>query len=467
MTERYIVTLDPGSSKLGLAVAKVCGRDINLVFYREYPSDGIRHGKVLNPLRAGNAIRTAVAEAEKELGIKIESVAVPLPRFGIRQEVAPGTIARTNPDECITIDEINLLKDNALDSYTPDDPVHEEVYEAIAQSFTTEDLFQCKEEDILGSVGDKIEGNFRIFIGSKGAVTNLERALSTAQLSTGRKYFEPALIADAVLTDSEMDNGVALFEIGAGVSSVSIYQAGNLRYYGSIPFGGRNVSIDIKNEAGIREVLAENIKLGYGACIPEKLQTMAAKTLMINDEDQVVSRKLPVTRLSEIIDCRMREIFEALLYCVHRSGLYGKLRSGIVLCGGSAELQGAASLLAGMSGLNVRVGYSRIKGITSTGFPQFKDESAAVSAAMILRAGTDPYFSSTASGANTGEELRDTVFDPGKEEKNETSKSVKKRHQPTWGKKVRLGVGGIVDDAVGLFDSTVGKLYENFDNQEN
>ena len=42
MEERYIASIDLGTSKLGLCVARVKGDDVQVVYYKETPSEGIR-----------------------------------------------------------------------------------------------------------------------------------------------------------------------------------------------------------------------------------------------------------------------------------------------------------------------------------------------------------------------------------------------------------------------------------------
>lgn len=384
MSERIIATLDPGSSKLILCVAKVDGENVEPIFSRRFPSQGIQYGKVVNPKRASDAIREAVREAENELGIKIASIGVPLPRLDIRQLPVTKPNERTDPSSYINEDEIRFLRDRAINECESLDRQTEEVYEAVAQSYTTEDLFQASEEMVMGSTGSSIEGNFKLFIGRKNASANLERAVEEAGLSIYRSFFAPCLNAGTILSPAEMDNGVAVMEIGAGVSSVAIYTDGILRHYGAIPFGGRNVTIDIKNECDLSETLAENIKLAYGACLPEKLQSLGEKTLLITNEEDGSSRKIPVKRLSEIIDCRMREIFEALLYMTQDSGLLSKLRSGIVLTGGGAALTNSANLLREMSGMNVRTGYPHPKRLSLNDHPVLQNTDSAESVGMIL-----------------------------------------------------------------------------------
>ena len=121
MEERYIASIDLGTSKLGLCVARVKGDDVQVVYYKETPSAGIRGSVVANPMKASLPLKKAIQEAEDELMIKILQVVVGMPRSDVRQETATGGIVRSNPDEYITEEEVENLKAMALESYPLDD----------------------------------------------------------------------------------------------------------------------------------------------------------------------------------------------------------------------------------------------------------------------------------------------------------------------------------------------------------
>ena len=389
MEERYITTVDLGSSKIALTVAKVSGEQVEVVYYRETPSEGIRKSFVLNPMKAAASLKKAVATAESELGIKILQVVVGLPGHGVQQVSASGTISRTNPDSCIEQSEIDLLKSNALAGSPKTDDPDEEVYGAVAQSFNADDMVGIPEEDVIGMTGEKLEGNFKLFIGSKKrSLTNIDKMLALAEIAPARKCFLPATTGNAVLTSSEKENGVALIEIGGDLTTLTIFHGGLLRHYSSIPFGGRSVTFDIKYQYGLRESLAENIKFAFGGCLPGKLQSLGEKIIQINDEDGSCLQ-IPVADLSEVIDARMREIFEAVLYNIEESGYADRLRNGLVLTGGGANLTNCALLLKEMSGYNVRTGYPRCKHISTMGCPSVNETSACASIGMLMDACKD------------------------------------------------------------------------------
>jgi len=388
MEERYIASVDLGSSKIALTVAKIYGDDIQILYYKERPSDGIRNSAVFNPEKASAPIREAIAEAEQELRIKILQVVVGLPRCDVRQEVSQAKVARVNPEESITAEEVEALKSLAQDEYPLQDPKNDELYGAIAQSFSDDENFQLIENDIVGVISESFEGNFKLFIGKKSHVKTIDKVFNNLGIAIARKYFTPDVTAKSVLTSDEMAGGVALVDFGGGATSVTIYQGRILRYYASIPFGGKVITYDICNECSISKHLAENIKLAFGACQPDRLQNLGEKIIQIEDEDMGGFKQIPVQYLSEIITARQREIIEAILWFIQESGLADNLRNGVVITGGGANMANLANYIKELSGYNVRKGLPRHL-FSASGCEGINETSATSSLGMILAAKND------------------------------------------------------------------------------
>ena len=384
MDERHLVAIDIGTSKIALTVAKVEGDNVQIIYYRETPSAGIKYSRVINPSKASGAIRQAVGTAEKELGIRITDMVAGLPKYEVRQNLATLSVDR-DADTCVSQEEINDIKGEAIKTYPLENKDSEMLFGAVAQSFGDDENIQIAENDVIGMAPERLESHFKVFVGQKKYVKDLNLAFHNAgDLHVVREYFTPDAIAKAVLYDFEMDNGVALVDLGAGVTSVSIYYGNIMRYYSAIPFGGSAITSDIKTECYITERLAENIKIAYGACLPEKLMSLSDKTLLINSNDAVPAKQVTVKYLSEIITARATEITEAILYEIQKSGFADRLRSGIVITGGGANLLNINNLIKDISGYNVRTGYP--KHSFSTSEEAVNDTSAAACIGMILMA---------------------------------------------------------------------------------
>ena len=390
MEERYIASVDLGTSKLAVCVARVQDRNVEVIYYKESPSVGIRYSYVLIPGKVRAGLKTAISEAQQALRIKIQQVIVGLPRWHVRQETASAGMTRPEPDNLIQEGEIRALKSMALESYPLEDSAKEVIYGAVAQSFSTEDCFNEPENDIVGMAAETLEGNFKVFIGNRRYSSNIDNVFNDLGIAIAKKYFTPGITAKAVLKSEQMENGVALIDLGAGVSSVTIFKDKIMRFYAAIPFGGNSVTSDIKSECNFSFELAENIKKAYGACMPNKLSTLGEKSIQIVDDDGNATAQVSVKYISEIITARMKEIIEALLFRIQESGYASEdyLRAGVVVTGGGAELVNCANYIKELSGYSVKIGRPR-RFFSCEGCTEASEASAATSMGMILSAKSD------------------------------------------------------------------------------
>ena len=458
--DRHIVAIDLGTSKIALTVAKAEGENVQIVYYKETPSAGIRYSSVFNPSHAGEPLSEAIRQAESALGIRITQAVVGMPKYPIRLESNTGKIEGRGDDADITAEDIAELKKSAQ-VYPLENQKLEAVYGAVAQSFSDGENFQIIENDIIGMSSDVLEGNFKIFIGKKGPLTKIDSALKKADVVAIRKYFTADTTAKAVLSESEMENGVALIDFGGGCTSVAVYCGNIMRHYASIPFGGNNITndIQIESEGTISRELAENIKLAFGACMPEKLQNMGDKIIHITSSSGEAERKLPVKYLSEIITARVEEIMMAILYEIHKSGYADKLRSGIVVTGGGAQLTNLGNFIFDLSGYRVRTGYPRNQ-FSCQDCDGLTDTTATTSLGLIMTAAQDktlncafsneslmpeqvtPVETETEDNAGNGElfkpeEIEVKIADDKPQQTKEPKET--KKHRVTWSPLEKLG----------------------------
>lgn len=383
--DKHIVAIDLGTSKIALTVAKVEGNDVQIVYYRETPSAGIRYSSVFNVKNVTEALASAISQAEDELNIKITQAVVGMPKYPVRKVNANAEIDGRGEDTDITEEDIDALKSFAQDSYPLEDVEKEAIFGAVAQSFSDGENFQIIEQDIVGMTSDVLEGNFKIFIGKKSDLSKVDQVMNRCGVAAIHKFFTADTTAKAVLNSSEMENGVALVDFGAGCTSVSIYHGNIMRHYASIPFGGKNITDDIKSEAQISDRLAENIKLAFGACMPDKLQSLSEKVIQIRSNCSEGDKSISVKYLSEIITARVEEIMMAVLYEIENSGFADMLRSGIVITGGVAQCANICNFINDISGYKVRTGYPKHL-FSHQGCEGLTDTTASTSIGLLLAA---------------------------------------------------------------------------------
>ena len=438
--EKYLAALDLGSAKIGFCVAKIQEGDAHIVHYQELPSEGIQSSAIYIPMLTAKAVRKAVADAEKALMIKISGVVVGLPRNDIAQVTASAALERKDPEEYVTPEEIQAIKEDALETYPLPDPEHQAIYGAIAQSFVLEDGMQLTEREIVGTLTPTIEGQFKVFVGRKQAVQAIEKIFKGTGIEVYKTYFLPEVMGKATLSREELKGGVALVDLGAGVTSVAIYRGGIMRYYAAIPFGGRTVTGDIETECSLEEDLAEKIKRRFGVCQPERLGPNSDKILQIRITDPY--RDIPVRYISEVITARYRELIDAVLFHIQESGMQNILRGGIVLTGGAAEQNGLEVMFREISGYNVRKGYPRTILSAPLGISVIRT-SATAALGMILAACDEGVPDCAAEQSEEKATAQETVVEaplpqpaePEEKEVKEAPQELAKAPNPESGKK--------------------------------
>src|SRR3546814_11582462 len=72
-------------------------------------------------------------------------------------------------------------------------------------------------------------------------------------------------VCSSDLSDEERDLGVALVELGAAVTTVSLFAGGMLVEMASLPFGASDITDDIASAFGIRRSPAQPLQSFYGS----------------------------------------------------------------------------------------------------------------------------------------------------------------------------------------------------------
>lgn len=356
MNERHIIAVDLGSEKIAVCGAKVVDDNISIEYFDgDTPSSCMIRSSIINEGNAVRNLRAAIEKAKTALGGEVAQIVTNLPDFPIRMKTGSSE-SHLDAEMNITAKDLDDLRVFAEDNNQPEDPKEDELYGTSALSFSTDDSMHLSAEDTIGMCTEKLKGDFLIFTGKKTPSKRIDTVANKLNVAVMRKYFTPLVISDVVLEKQEKRSGVALIDFGASVVSVSIFLGGVLRYYGAVPFGGHTITGDISRECDIPMALAENIKKAYGYCNPSKLQNMQDKMIMISGNSVTGDHQIYVKYLARIIEARMTEIVNAVLYEIQRSGFAEQLKAGLVITGGGAEMCGCVSMFEDCSGYQVRKG---------------------------------------------------------------------------------------------------------------
>jgi len=202
--------------------------------------------------------------------------------------------------------------------------------------------------------GVRLEANFHIITGQITAVNNIYRCVEKAGLKVAELTLEPIASADAALFDEEKQAGVALVDIGGGTTDITIFHEGIIRHTAVIPFGGNVITADIKEGCTVMHPQAEKLKVKFGSALANEVFDNRIITIpgLKGRDHKEISEK----NLARIIQARMEEVLDYVLWEIRRSGYERKLIGGVVLTGGGALMAHIDKLTEFHTGMSCRIG---------------------------------------------------------------------------------------------------------------
>jgi cell division protein FtsA len=350
MASELVVGVDIGTTK----IAAIVGRKnefgkIEILGVGKSESLGVNRGVVVNIEQTVASIKAAVSIAADKANVDIGEVIVGIAGQHIKSMQHRGMIIRQSLDDEINQKDIDSLIDNMHRLVMSPG---EEIIHVIPQEYIIDNESGIKNP--IGHAGIRLEGNFHIITGQVSAVKNIFKCITRAGLETVDLNLEPLASADAVLSDEEKEAGVVLVDIGGGTTDVAIFYDGIIRHTAVIPFGGNIITEDIKEGCGIIKTQAEQLKMRFGSALSQE-----------NQENEIISipglrgrphKEISVKFLAQIIQARMEEILEFVLFEIKSSGFERKLAAGIVVTGGGALLKHLPQLVMLTTGMDCRIG---------------------------------------------------------------------------------------------------------------
>ncbi|MDL2322278.1 cell division protein FtsA [Desulfosarcina sp. OttesenSCG-928-B08] len=351
-----VVGLDIGTTKICAVVGEVIGREIHIIGIGSHPSIGLRKGVVVNIEATVESIKRAVEEAELMAGCEISSVYAGIAGGHITSFNSSGIVAIKGAE--ITAQDVERVIDAARAVAIPMD---REVIHVLPQEYIVDE--QAGIQNPVGMAAVRLEARIHIVTGAVTSAHNIVKCANRAGLDVCDIVLESLASGEAVLTEEEKQLGAGLIDLGGGTSDLAIFSGKNIRHTFVLALGGDNLTSDIA--IGLRAPIneAEQIKRKYGTCNYAGIH--AGETIEVPGMGGREPRKLPRQILGEILAPRMEEIFALLHREITNAGVEHMIASGMVLCGGTALLEGATDIAESVFGVPARMGRPRgISGLT-------------------------------------------------------------------------------------------------------
>ncbi len=405
-------SLDIGTSKIACMIARLkpCppsdalrGRShaAELIGYSQIQSRGVKAGAVVDLAECEQAVRQAVALAERMAKVRVESVLLSVSGGRLQGQLVEA--AADLRGGAVTAADISRVTSTGMRHATGEG---RSVLHTLPVGYRIDGVKGIR--DARGMVAREFGVDLNVVNVDAAVARNLMLVVERCHLNVEALVASPYAAGLAVLTDDEADLGAAVVEMGAGSTTIATYSAGRFVHASGFAVGGHHITMDLARGLSACIADAERIKTLYGTVLTggsDARELMSVPTAGDNDQDvpQIVSR----ATIANIVRHRAEEIFEMVRDRLKDSPFAAEPKGRVVLSGGASQLTGLAELGTQILGLPVRVGrplgFGRLPAEAKTAsfavptglliYPQYAHlEHVEPRHTRHVRTGTDGYF---------------------------------------------------------------------------
>lgn len=377
--KNYVVAVDLGSSNVVVAVAVKHDDgqlELKSVVSKPLPAESVTAGQIYNHEQAGQAIIAACNEAGEAAGIRITEAYAGISGEFVRCACHTDYVFVKNPQLGVAEEDVQSLFGRMHNLQAPE---KELIMAQIPQNYVVDDNQEV--QNPIGSFGRKLSSTFNFVLCHTTPMERLSMALKRANVEVAQIIPNPLAVAESVLSPDEKEEGVALVDIGAGVTDVTIYHRNVVRYVASIPIGASAINQDIST-LGVPGRFVESLKQQYGSAVAEN----ASETKLVRVPGRTAreAREILLRNLATVIEARAMDIIDFVKEEIKISGYAGKLGYGIVLTGGSANLKELDELFRRAMKMEVRVAVPEF-GITEESAALVADPQYAAVVGLLIK----------------------------------------------------------------------------------
>ncbi len=356
-----IAALDIGSSKVSaLIVVRDSDGRLRVLGTGQRESRGVKRGYVTDMEASEVAVREAVEIAERISGVTIDDVWASFSAGGLVSDIANVEVELGGHQiEQSDIDELLAAGRGAIDRNG------QVVLHAHPALYTLDGVEGVSQP--IGLHADRLGVDIHVVAADPAPLRNIDYVIRSAHLGVKAIVASPVAAALACLTPEERELGVALVELGAEVTNVSLHAGGMLVGLRSIPLGAKDISDDIACAFGVQRREAERMKCRFGSAMtsPRDNHEMV-EAMPIGAEEGGEPLRITHAQLITVIRQRIEQITSEIERALKELGFSGPVGRQVVLTGGGSELKNIADYMQGVLGRAVRVGRPR----TITGLPE-------------------------------------------------------------------------------------------------
>lgn len=251
MTKPIIVTgLDISSSKISAVAAAVYGRDsFNILAYESQPSKGIDRGVFVDISEASNSTARVLKKLGAKLGRRPDNIYANISGESINGERSKGMIPLSSRGREVTNSDI-LKCINAASTIRL--TFDREVIHKIVLNFSIDD--QPAVRNAFGLYASRLYCEMYMITANLNHIQNIYKCVNNAGYDLEEVCYSGIADGSSLLEDAWKEEGVALIDMGASLTELSVFSAGALTYLDVISAGAKDVKVPLKDNAEFEKI---------------------------------------------------------------------------------------------------------------------------------------------------------------------------------------------------------------------
>ena len=353
----FVASIDIGTEKIAILVAEREDDDhLRIIGHNVCPSKGVRRGSIFSIDSLSREISKLIKKTEESFGISLALFRVNISDTHLTCIDGKGKVP---VNEFVSSEDLDAVLESAMAISTP---TNKEKLHIIKKKFTINETVVV--DDPMDMEAQVLESKVHIITVSSSSVRNVENCLKQSDLEVDKIVLNSVAKSQALLTQEDKNSGVCLLDIGAGVTSYSVFKEEGIIQSGIIAMGGDEVTQSIAYAFDTSLEEAKRLKESYG--VAKTLPQSDDKFIDFTQANSKEERQLSSLDLSAVIEESYREIFEELKNELKHRNLDSIIKSGFVLSGGGSEIGSIEELVRDCFSKRVKLGKiqrSRISGL--------------------------------------------------------------------------------------------------------
>ncbi len=376
---QYFCGLDLGAHMVKASLIRAQDdENLELLGVVEARTTGLKEASISDITELSECIARVISGVSQKTGVKVNAVELGLSADNLTTRRSSAIIPLIDSGtKVIAKSDLNRVDHQARLLGVGLD---EEIIHAFPQFYKVDDVNVSLNP--IGLYGRKIESDLLLLVCNSVRLRNLTKAVHQAGFEVNRVGFSSYAAAQVALDKDIKQQGCALVDMGANMTSVMFFKKGILGDLQFIPWGGHYVTQSIAERLSLTIDLAEDIKKSHAVASKPNGPQATGEILVKRENGYMPIRREAVC---EAVNWEIENLLTHLETVIKGSHLYHELNKGIVIVGGGSLLPGLAERIeertnlivtmgAATKGLNNAATYAAAIGLAQMQYLKKKDE---------------------------------------------------------------------------------------------